>query len=317
MVVDPPDDEKGMTAIPCAFWDDKPEDHLWALPVHPVLEMFDLDEHEDYRVHVNNAAPYVYDVKVGNKLILPPDVKDFIETLVEHSSNRFVDIVGGKEGGTVILLEGPPGTGKTLSAEVYSEVMKRPLYKVQSSQLGLSVQELEGKLKTVLQRSERWGAILLIDEADVYIHARGDDIRQNAIVGVFLRVLEYYRGVLFLTTNRGTVIDDAIVSRLTARFRYRNPTVEEQARLWKMLAEQNSVELADGEVELITRKLPRLSGRDIKNLLKMAYVAALKKGGPVTAGLVEYVARFRQMDEKARTEKGEPARAKAGGEDEE
>ena len=155
MVVDPPDAERENSSVECEFWDDKPVEYLWTLPVHPTLELFDLEEHADYRAHVNNVEPYVYDTKVGDKLVLPPDVKDFIETLVEYSSNRFVDIVGGKEGGTVLLLEGPPGTGKTLSAEVYAEVMKRPLYKVQSSQLGISSQSLEETLKEVLRRSER------------------------------------------------------------------------------------------------------------------------------------------------------------------
>jgi len=297
MVVDPPDAERENSSVECEFWDDKPVEYLWTLPVHPTLELFDLEEHADYRAHVNNVEPYVYDTKVGDKLVLPPDVKDFIETLVEYSSNRFVDIVGGKEGGTVLLLEGPPGTGKTLSAEVYAEVMKRPLYKVQSSQLGISSQSLEETLKEVLRRSERWGAILLIDEADVYIHARGDDIHQNAVVGVFLRVLEYYRGVLFLTTNRGTTVDDAIISRLTARFRYKNPTPDEQMKLWSVLAAQNGISLSRGEIELIVSKNKKLSGRDIKNLLKLAYVAGMKNGTGVTAGVVDYVSRFKQSED--------------------
>lgn len=300
MVIDPDKEESGHTAIECHFWSDKPDDHLWSIPTHPVMAMFDLEEHDSYRVHVNNAVPYEYDVKVGDKLVLPKDVKDFIETLVEHSANKFVDIVGGKEGGTVIMLEGPPGTGKTLSAEVYSEVMRRPLYKVQSSQLGISANALEEQLKMVLQRAERWGAILLIDEADVYVRSRSDDIHQNAIVGVFLRVLEYYRGVLFMTTNRGTVVDDAIISRLTARFRYAKPSKEEQAELWRILARQNGVDISDSEIELVVDSNPNLSGRDIKNLLKLAYVAALKRGGKVTAGLISYVSRFKQSgDSKA------------------
>lgn len=294
MVVDPANDESGHTALECRYWNDKPEDHLWQIPTHPVVRMFDLDEHAHYRVHVNNAAPYQYDSKVGEKLVLPADIKDFIETLVEHSSNKFQDIVGGKEGGTIILLEGPPGTGKTLSAEVYSEVMKRPLYKVQSSQLGTCASKLEEELKEVLQRAERWGAILLIDEADVYIRARGEEIEQNAIVGVFLRLLEYYRGVLFMTTNRGTSVDDAIVSRVTARFRYKMPNQEEQIRLWKVLAAQNGIVIEDSEIDLIVHSNKNMTGRDIKNVLKLAYVQAMKKDSKVTAGLVAYVSRFKQ-----------------------
>ena len=131
----------------------------------------------------------------------------------------------------------------------------------------------------------------------MYIHARGDDIHQNAVVGVFLRVLEYYRGVLFLTTNRGTTVDDAIISRLTARFRYKNPTPDEQMKLWSVLAAQNGISLSRGEIELIVSKNKKLSGRDIKNLLKLAYVAGMKNGTGVTAGVVDYVSRFKQSED--------------------
>jgi SpoVK/Ycf46/Vps4 family AAA+-type ATPase len=296
MVIDPGEEEKGASQVSCDFWD-KDEEKLWALPVHPVLDCFDLEEHADYRVHVNNSEVYIYDTKVGDKLVLPEDVKSFIEVLIEHSKNKFVDIVGGKEGGTIILLEGPPGTGKTLTAEVYSEVMERSLYKVQSSQLGTDPQSVEAQLKIVFQRAERWSAILLIDESDVYIHARGDDIDQNAIVGVFLRVLEYYRGVLFMTTNRGTLVDDAIISRLTARFRYTAPSKEDQTQLWRILADQNAIKLSDIEIGKIVKGTPNLSGRDIKNLLKLAFVAEIKSGKPITAETVARVSKFRQMPE--------------------
>ena len=292
MVIDPPEVDKASSAVHAEFWD-KSEEKVWQIPVHPIWTMFDLTEHENYRVNVNNAEPYIYDTAVGDKLVLPKDIKDFIEVLVEQSRNKFVDIVSGKEGGTIILFEGPPGTGKTLSAEVYSEVMKRPLYKVQSSQLGTDPKTVEKQLGEVLGRAERWGAILLIDEADVYVHERGSDINQNAIVGVFLRVLEYYRGVLFMTTNRGTTIDDAIVSRLTARFQYENPSPDEQAELWRILSEQNGIVITKDEIMKVLSRHDHLSGRDIKNLLKMAYVISLRDGKmEITAEMVGFVAKF-------------------------
>ena len=292
MVVDPPEYTKSVRVSHCPFWE-KEEEVVWELPVQPILSMFDLASHERYRVHVNNTAPYIYDKTVGDKLILPKGIKDFVEVLVEHSRNAFVDIVSGKEGGTIILFEGPPGTGKTLSAEVYSEIMERPLYKVQSSQLGTDPKTVEAQLGEVLERAERWGAILLIDEADVYVHERGTDLKQNAIVGVFLRVLEYYRGVLFMTTNRGTLIDDAIISRLTALFKYTDPDEGAREQLWSVLAKQNDIQISDFDIKSLAKALPTTSGRDIKNLLKMAYVMALKKSQKtVTEDLVMFVSQF-------------------------
>lgn len=293
MVMDPPERERDVDAVHAPYWD-KSEDKVWALPIHPVYEMFDLDEHADYRVHVNNTEPYVYDDQVDQKLILPAEVKDFLAVLIEHSKNHFEDIVGGKEGGTIVLIEGVPGIGKTLTAEVYSEKMHRPLYKVQSSQLGTDPKTVEDQLKEVLQRAERWGAILLIDEADVYVRERGIDIRQNAIVGVFLRVLEYYRGVLFMTTNIGNAVDDAIISRTTARFRYEMPSLNDQLKLWTVMSEQNKVDLTKDEIIAIMEALPDLSGRDIKNLMKLAMVMAANKQTRVTPEIVKFVSRFKQ-----------------------
>ena len=49
----------------------------------------------------------------------------------------------------------------------------------------------------------RWEAVLLLDEADVFLEARSThDLERNKLVSIFLRVLEYYEGILFLTTNR-------------------------------------------------------------------------------------------------------------------
>lgn len=300
MVVDPKSNEVPRTATESKFWEDKKssdedkEPTLWHIPMHPYLHMFDLSEHVSYAVHVNNAEEYVYDTKIGEKLVLPQDVKDLLEILIEQASSSFEDIIAGKAGGAVILCQGVPGTGKTLTAEVYSEVMKRPLYKVQASQLGINIGDLEKRLQEVLGRAEKWGAILLLDEADVYVRSRGNEIEQNAIVGVFLRVLEYYKGVLFMTTNKGTEIDDAIVSRMTARITYAVPGPEERGRIWQILAFNNGVMLDQHDIGILVKELTDTSGRDIKNLLKLAKMVADKGGRKVTAALIKSIVKFKQ-----------------------
>jgi hypothetical protein len=60
-----------------------------------------------------------------------------------------------------------------------------------------------GKILTsIFKIASRWKAILLLDEADVFLTQRGDNPQLNALVSVFLRELEQYDGILFLTTNR-------------------------------------------------------------------------------------------------------------------
>lgn len=185
-------------------------------------------------------------------------------------------------------------THNTLTAEVYSEVMNRPLYSVQASQLGLTPEDLEKALLRVFDRARRWNAILLIDESDVYVAARGSNLEQNAIVGVFLRVLEYYNGVLFLTTNRSDLIDDAISSRCIAKIDYGVPTRDDQYRIWKILTEVAGLKMSDASIARVVDKYPVLSGRDVKNLLKLAsFIVKARKLVEVTPEVIDFVKVFK------------------------
>lgn len=269
-----------------------PQMEVPEVPLKPALVCFDLKRHLRLRVHVDQMTEYKYQTDLSEKLILPTEVRNLVNLLVEHKGG-FKDIIGSKGGGAVILCAGPPGTGKTLTSEVYSEAMERPLYSVQCSQLGLTPEELEKELLKTFSRAVRWNAILLLDEADVYVAARGSNLEQNAIVGVFLRVLEYYQGVMFLTTNRADLVDDAIASRCLARIVYKVPTRDNQRRIWRTLADTAGIEMADAEIRKVSEEYPSLSGRDVKNLLKLASMVARASGEPITLRTIEFVKQFK------------------------
>ena len=281
--------------------DDEEGEEAWKLPVHPIVRYFNLYTHDFETTHIDNLEPYPYDTAMGKKLVLPDDHRTLIDALTNTAIARMDDIVQGKATGVILMCSGKPGTGKTLTAEVYSEVAKRPLYAVQCSQLGTNEEELEKKLTEVLGRATRWGAILLIDEADVYIHERGNDLGQNAIVGVFLRLLEYYSGILFLTTNRETIIDDAILSRVTAHVRYDVPQDEKAVEAWKVLSEQYGADnLSPKEC---AKAFPGVSGRSIRQLLKLASVMAATKKSKVTVEQLKWAAKYQDFPEKDQEQK--------------
>lgn len=263
------------------------------IPVHPLCVVFDLRRHLRLRTHLNNLTKYVYDPWLNDKLILPKESKNLVEILIEHQAGGFVDIVKGKGGGAIVLLCGPPGTGKTLTAEVYAESEAKALYSVQASQLGTDPDTLEKELLKVLARAKRWSAVMLLDEADVYVHRRGNDLQQNAIVGVFLRVLEYHSSILFLTTNRPEDVDDAIASRCVARIDYGIPDVKDQGRIWRVLADAGQVKLSDATIAKITAGNPKLSGRDVKNLLKLACLISRSRRKDITPETIEFVRQFK------------------------
>lgn len=297
------------SVISCTMWgaktlastDDEDEENdvqTIRLPVHPYVCAFVLPVHQYAIVHVGNLEEYQYDNDLAGKLVLSKDKRELVDLLIGAEQDVHSDIVEGKGKGTILLTSGPPGTGKTLTAEVFSEKVERPLYIVQCSQLGTKPDNLEKHLAEVLERATRWNAILLIDEADVYIHERGNNVQQNAIVGVFLRLLEYYNGVLFLTTNRATIVDDAILSRTMAHIRYNLPDYDEKAKLWKILSTQYGVKLsAEVIAELVKEPiLNAISGRSIKQLCRLSNALAKKRNVPVDAALVVWVSQFQDIE---------------------
>ncbi|MGR9044266.1 MAG: AAA family ATPase [Gammaproteobacteria bacterium] len=269
------------------------------LPVHGYMLMFHLELHHHVWVHVDNMQPYRYQPELKQKLILPPEQTDLIDILTAEMDVLMDDIVEGKSGGTTVLCAGPAGVGKTLTAEVYSEIIKRPLYRVHSGQLGLNVAEMETALKETLIRAQRWGAVMLIDEADVYIRRRNDSLASNAVVGVFLRVLEYFNGLLFLTTNRIDDIDEAIISRCIALIRYEPPQREDRVKIWRVMSEQFDLPIEPALIEELADLFPDATGREIKGLTKLAAKFCKQKRVVPSLEVFKRCSVFRGMDMKA------------------
>ena len=239
------------------------------VPVHPYILMYHLELHHYLWVHADDMGPYAYQPRLKEKLVLPEEQTDLIDILTAEMDVLMDDIVAGKSGGTTVLCAGPPGVGKTLTAEVYAEIVQRPLYRVHSGQLGLNVAAMENALKDALTRAQRWGAVMLIDEADVYIKRRDNDMAANAVVGVFLRVLEYFNGLLFLTTNRIDDIDEAIVSRCIAMIKFNPPDGAARLRIWNVMTEQFGLAVEAPLLDVLVESFPAATGRDIKGLAKL------------------------------------------------
>jgi hypothetical protein len=276
-----------------SFWNQKTPP---VVPTIPIVRAFNLDHDAFCFVAADSIVPYSYDDKIWDKLILPESDLDFVQMLLSSTSVNISDIVKGKARGIITICSGPAGLGKTLTAEASSEAFHKPFYSVQCSQLGVDPEELEKNLKLALGRAARWEAILLLDEADVYVRRRGVDINHNAIVGVFLRVLEYYRGVMFMTTNLGHDIDDAILSRATAHLQYSLPTLENLPKLWRTLATQLTVNLTDKDFDDLIEHFGSVPGRSIRNLLKLTKYYAVSKKAKPTAAMVKQVSAYLNVD---------------------
>ncbi|RYC56990.1 hypothetical protein CHU98_g9218, partial [Xylaria longipes] len=220
--------------------DKAPEDDLYFQVVSKVVAGFILSQRRWGHFHVEKLCDVKFDKEAFKYLVLDDEIKTTVKRLLGkfasvdgHVSAWPSDFVKNKGQGRVFLLHGSPGVGKTCTAECVAELTHRPLLSLTSGDLSTDAEEVEQSLEYFLSLGERFGAIVLLDEADVYLESRRNrDIERNGLVSVFLRALEYYRGVLFLTTNRVQTFDAAFTSRIHVALHYGPLTNTDRERIW-------------------------------------------------------------------------------------
>ncbi|KAK1831939.1 aaa family atpase protein [Podospora conica] len=241
-----------------------------------------------------------------SKLVLPRGHKKMVQAMVEthargsqepgwdgssHQGKVSMDLVQGKGKGCIILLHGVPGVGKTSTAECVASYTQRPLYPITCGDIGYVPEAVEKNMEEHFKLAHRWGCVLLLDEADVFLAKRTKtDVKRNGLVSVFLRILEYYSGILFLTTNRVGAIDDAFRSRLHLTLYYPKLTGGQTRKIWKNNLERlteinesrkvNNQQLLDFSKSKIMRWVDKnwdtlqWNGRQIRNAFQTAVALA-------------------------------------------
>ncbi|RKK85414.1 hypothetical protein BFJ69_g1558 [Fusarium oxysporum] len=233
-----------------------------------------------------------------DQLVLPHDYKRIIQAFVGAQMSgldNFDDVIKGKGRGIIMLLSGEPGTGKTLTAESVSEIMQKPLYNMSAAELGDVAQEVEQKLDCALELSTRWGAVLLLDECDVFLERRTtSDIKRNKLVSIFLRLLEYFEGVMFLTTNRVSAFDPAFESRIHLTIHYPNLDYTSRLHIWRTFVNIGTDGNSLSEDELDELAGVELNGRQIKNVVKTARLLATHERTQLAMGHISTVLRIKK-----------------------
>lgn len=192
--------------------------------------------------------------------------------------------------GVVLLLYGAPGTGKTFTAGVIANELKRDL-------LILNVPELRDKyygeteklVKRAFCEMRELAAdidnapVFLLNEADQLIHNRIANTStcstiENTIQSIILEELETFPGILILTTNLESNLDEAFFRRFDLKFRFRLPDLESRRKLWKMYLRKEIPGSADIDVEPLAQKY-QFSGAQIALVVQNACVAAIGRTG--------------------------------------
>lgn len=116
-------------------------------------------------------------------------------------------------------------------------------------------ESLEKGLSRILDLAQHWGAILLLDEADVFLEKRSlHDYGRNSLVSIFLRKLEYFEGVMFLTTNRVQIFDEAFQSRIHLPLQYQALDLKARKVIWKTHLTRRSCALKDVQLGELAKK---------------------------------------------------------------
>lgn len=233
-----------------------------------------------------------YDETAFDRTVLSDDYKSLIKNLVlNFYKTDCCDFIANKKRGLVFLLNGLPGVGKTLTAHGIAELSHRPLYTISSGDIGTNPDEIDANLHRIFEMVGNWGGIVLIDEADVFMATRSDyDINYNSCVSVFLRLIESYIGILFLTTNRHHTIDPAFDSRIHIRLHYKDLDEEGRAKVWT--ESFNRYQIKNINAELL--KVYKLNNREIANIVQLAYISTGGDPLNVTYELIEQFINLRQ-----------------------
>lgn len=241
---------------------------------------------------VDGLSPISFHENGFDSLVLPAARKRLLRALISTHGARSAraDALPGKGEGIIFLLHGSPGVGKTLTAESVAEVLHRPLYRVSMGELGTTPETLEERLQEIFDLCLPWHSIVLIDEAEMLLETRSNssDLVRNAMVCVMLRLLEYYPGILFLTTNSGMdKLDPAIASRLTCALHYEALDRRGRFEIWKaslqrVQHESTSLDVSDADLEHISASYTGINGRQIKNAVQLATSLCLYEGTTLT-----------------------------------
>lgn len=234
-----------------------------------------------------------------NDLIIPEEDKRLFSVIVnqcQKEQSKTMHKWGFKTGktntkqGLVILLYGAPGTGKTYSAGVLANELHRELLKLRISELRNKyygeTEKLVKKAFTdmnaiILENLQ--SPIFVINEADQLIHNRISAHStcgsiENSVQSIILEELETFPGILILTTNLESNIDEAFFRRFNLKLKFNLPDLDCRKKLWKMYLKKEIPGAEDIQIEPLAQQY-QFSGSQIALVIQNACQEASNRKG--------------------------------------
>ena len=140
-------------------------------------------------------------------------------------------------------------------------------------------------MSEVLGLCSAWGALVLLDEGDALVERREKGaLLLNSMVGVLLKALDGFEGLLFITTNRVAAFDPAALSRVTLAIRYGSLKTSGRAKVWEGLLKRANVDLSGVDLTALAKRGG--SGRDINSAARLAMNLAHHRKCQITHSLL-------------------------------
>lgn len=192
--------------------------------------------------------------------------------------------------GVRALFAGPSGVGKTLAARLLAAELGKDLYRVDlAATVNKYLGETEKNLSQVLSAAEELDIVLLLDEGDALMASRTDvgssnDRYANLETNFLLQRIEFFEGILLVTSNAADRIDPAFARRMDAVLHFRVPDEWQRYGILQQhlgaTAEVDDAWLQDAAQRCI------LTGGQWRNVATHARLLALQAGRPLQAGHV-------------------------------
>jgi DNA polymerase III delta prime subunit len=187
--------------------------------------------------------------------------------------------------GVAALFMGPSGTGKTTAAEALARELRQDLYRIDlSAVVSKYIGETEKNLASAFDEAERGSAVLFFDEADALFGKRTEirdahDRYANLEVNYLLQRVETFTGLVVLTSNRPSAIDEGFLRRLRFVIRFEAPDAVLRRRLWKR---SFPGEARVGKLDWDVLAAAELAGGSIQSAALAAAYLAAGDGGVIT-----------------------------------
>lgn len=163
-------------------------------------------------------------------LILPKQIKQVCQDVIEEQLRTEVLQSYGLEPRNKILLIGPPGNGKTSLAEAMAEALMVPLLTVRyESIVGAYLGETASKLLKLFEYAKTRKCVLFLDEFETLGKERGDAHETGEIKRVVSSLLMQIDSLpsyvmVIAATNHETLLDKAVWRRFQVKIEIPKPT---------------------------------------------------------------------------------------------